>query len=237
MQTDLAAENTPNSKTEVRQAEISLFLDALSRWTDAKSKAAPIYKRGIATRNQIVEAARKVFVHLGYIDASVEDVLLEAGVSRATFYSHFRSKKAVFAAVVEEHVRGRLLQTNVTNQAKTGYREKVTETIERFLNNYLNTQDLSMVIEQVAHYDVDFRKIRLVIRDLFVDRIARGIRRQQASGHVDASVNARESATLILGMMTNTAQVEIGWKKRKPTPELIEMMTEFWCAGIGWTES
>lgn len=235
MQTEIA-EAAPESKSEVRQAEIAMFLDALSRWTDAKSKAAPVYKRGINTRSQIVEAARRAFVRMGYIDTSVEDVLLEAGISRATFYSHFRSKKAVFASVLEEHVRGRLSQTNVTNQSKADYREKVTETIERFVNNYTNTQDLSMVIEQVAHYDEDFRVIRLVIRDLFVDRIARGIRRQQASGNVEEELNAREAATLILSMMTNIAQVEIGWKKRKPTAELIEMMTNFWCSGIGWTE-
>lgn len=229
-------ETTPVEKGEARQAEIALFLDALSRWTDAKSKAEPVYKRGINTRTQIVEAARRVFVSMGYIDTSVEDVLLEAGISRATFYSHFRSKKAVFASVVEAHVRGRLSQTNVTNLGSSDYRQKVTETIERFLNNYSNTQDLSLVIEQVAHYDPDFRNIRLVIRDLFVDRIARGIRRQQAVGSVAPEVNARESATLILSMMTNIAQVEIGWKKRKPTPELIELMTNFWCLGIGWNE-
>ena len=233
MQTEAPVEADSGTKNEARQAEVALFLDALSRWTDVKSKAAPIYKRGINTRAQIVGASRSVFVRLGYIDSSVEDLLLEAGISRATFYSHFRSKKAVFAAVVEEHVRGRLSQTNVTNVDKSDYRARVTETIERFVNNYTNTQDLSMVIEQVAHYDEDFRTIRLVIRDLFVDRIARGIRRQQTAGNVPEDLNARESATLILAMMTNIAQVEIGWKKRRPTPELLEMMTNFWCAGIG----
>ncbi|MGJ3402300.1 TetR/AcrR family transcriptional regulator [Glutamicibacter sp. Je.9.36] len=236
MQTEAVEEQAPPSRSEVRQAEIALFLDALNRWTDAKSKAAPVYKRGVNTRMQIIEAARRVFVRMGYIDTSVEDLLHEAGISRATFYSHFRSKKAVFASVVEEHVRGRLSQTNVTNVDKSDYRGKVTQTIERFMNNYTNTQDLSLVIEQVAHYDEEFRNIRLVIRDLFIDRIARGIRRQQAAGAVAESVNARDAATLVLSMMTNIAQVEIGWKKRKPTADLIEMMTNFWCAGIGWNE-
>jgi AcrR family transcriptional regulator len=236
MKTDSEQGLSLTPPTPVADAEMAFFLDALYRWTEVSSRPAPSYQRGVNTRAQIVEAARSAFVRIGYIDCSVEDILREANISRGTFYSHFRSKKAAFAAVVESHIRGRLSQTNVTNLDRTDYRGKVRATIERFFENYTDTQDFSMVIEQVAHYDPDFREIRLVIRDIFIDRITRGIRRQQQHGTVAPELNARNAAMLIMSMMTNVAQVEIGWKKHKPGADIIEMMTDFWCTGIGLTQ-
>ena len=55
-----------------------------------------------ARRQQLVDAARKVFARLGYHGASVEDVIREAGVARGTFYNYFPSKRAVFKGVVED---------------------------------------------------------------------------------------------------------------------------------------
>lgn len=217
--------------------DLNGFIEELQKWTDAAPKSAPVYQRGIETRNNIVNAARRAFIQIGYIDCSVEDILQEASISRGTFYSHFRSKKAVFAAVVEEHLSGRLNQTDVEDLKGLGYRERVRATVSRFLNNYSNTYDFSMVIEQAAHYDPAFRRIRLMIRDIFVRRIERGIVRQQSKGAVDASVDARTAATLILSMMTNTAQVEVGWRGRKPDDALIDTLVDFWCAGVGLTNT
>ena len=52
-------------------------------------------------REQILAAALKVFGRGGYHGTHVEHVIREAGVARGTFYLHFESKHAVFAALVE----------------------------------------------------------------------------------------------------------------------------------------
>jgi AcrR family transcriptional regulator len=49
----------------------------------------------------ILQAASEVFGRLGYVDARVEDILEAAGISRPTFYRHFKSKEGVFDAVDE----------------------------------------------------------------------------------------------------------------------------------------
>ena len=51
------------------------------------------------TRSRIIEAALEVFDRDGYATARVEDVAAGAGVSRATFYLHFRSKIDVVTAM------------------------------------------------------------------------------------------------------------------------------------------
>jgi AcrR family transcriptional regulator len=62
--------------------------------------------RGEATRQELVEAATRLFAERGYEDTSIEAVLGEAGVSRGALYHHFAGKEALFEAVLEEVERG-----------------------------------------------------------------------------------------------------------------------------------
>jgi len=52
-------------------------------------------------RESILFAGVRVFAAKGYHSASVEDVLREAGISRATFYAHFASKEDLFNVIVD----------------------------------------------------------------------------------------------------------------------------------------
>lgn len=230
---EATAVQNPTVDVSEQHPELRDFYDTLYRWTEAVPRSTPVHKRGLETRAHIVASARSAFVRLGYIDCTVEDILNEASISRGTFYSHFRSKKAVFAVAVEAHIVERINQTNVMNSGDSDYRDRVRATVSQFLENYANDQDFSMVIEQAAHEGTGFRVVRLVIRDIFVDRIARGIERQQKLGAASTEHSPAVLAMPILSMMTNVAQVEIGWRKREPNDELIETLTRFWCAGIG----
>jgi AcrR family transcriptional regulator len=57
--------------------------------------------RGQATREELVEAATRLFAAHGYEDTSIEAVLQETGVSRGALYHHFAGKESLFEAVVE----------------------------------------------------------------------------------------------------------------------------------------
>jgi AcrR family transcriptional regulator len=49
-------------------------------------------KKGDARRQGILRAAEKLFYMKGYENTSIQDVLLEAGISKGGFYHHFESK-------------------------------------------------------------------------------------------------------------------------------------------------
>lgn len=55
-------------------------------------------KKGDARRQEILRAAEKLFYLKGYEFTSVQDVLIEAGISKGGFYHHFESK----ASLIEE---------------------------------------------------------------------------------------------------------------------------------------
>lgn len=59
-------------------------------------------ERGKATRAQLVQDATRLFASRGYDGTSIETVLAESGVSRGSLYHHFKSKEALFLAVMED---------------------------------------------------------------------------------------------------------------------------------------
>jgi AcrR family transcriptional regulator len=66
------------------------------RMTRAESKAA--------TRTELLDAARRVFVERGYHGASLDLVAREAGYTKGAVYSAFGSKAHMFLAVYEREV-------------------------------------------------------------------------------------------------------------------------------------
>jgi AcrR family transcriptional regulator len=55
-----------------------------------------------ATRTALLEAARELFSDPGYAAVSTEEIVQAAGVTRGALYHHFRDKRDLFAAVVEQ---------------------------------------------------------------------------------------------------------------------------------------
>jgi AcrR family transcriptional regulator len=54
------------------------------------------------TRRVLLDVARRLFAERGYTAAPTEEVVRQAGVTRGALYYHFRDKRALFQAVVED---------------------------------------------------------------------------------------------------------------------------------------
>lgn len=53
------------------------------------------------TRRKLIDAAREVFAEKGYADATIDDVVENAGASRGTYYLYFRNKTEVLGELIE----------------------------------------------------------------------------------------------------------------------------------------
>jgi AcrR family transcriptional regulator len=69
---------------------------------DTKTPAVIGSGRPRSKKEQIVQAAIKVFLENGYAGTSMNRVAAEADVIKATIYSHFKDKEELFAAIIEE---------------------------------------------------------------------------------------------------------------------------------------
>lgn len=74
------------------------------------------------TRDQLLDAATRVFARRGLHRTSVEDVSEEAGFSRGALYSNFKSKEDLFLALWEERIerRRRELRDAIENAGDPG---------------------------------------------------------------------------------------------------------------------
>src|SRR5438874_10218546 len=62
-------------------------------------------RRSAETRQQILDAAYRVFVRTGCGAASVDESIAESDVSKGALYHHFNGKEAIFQALLADHVR------------------------------------------------------------------------------------------------------------------------------------
>jgi len=60
------------------------------------------------TRRVLLDVARRVFADHGYTGTGTEEVVRQAGVTRGALYYHFRDKRDLFRAVVED-LQGEIL--------------------------------------------------------------------------------------------------------------------------------
>jgi AcrR family transcriptional regulator len=57
-----------------------------------------------ARRQQLIDAATRVFARQGYAAVDVAAIVAEAGVTRGTFYLYFPTKRDVFVAAIEQYL-------------------------------------------------------------------------------------------------------------------------------------
>lgn len=55
----------------------------------------PVLKRGIETKEKIINAAWTLFAEKGYFKTNAKDIATEAGVATGSFYAYFNNKKEV----------------------------------------------------------------------------------------------------------------------------------------------
>jgi AcrR family transcriptional regulator len=77
-------------------------------------------------RRRIFEGMAAALAYHGYEDTKVTDVVELAGLSRATFYEHFRGRGACFAAAYEDGVERLTLAIEAAMQGKRGWSRQVS---------------------------------------------------------------------------------------------------------------
>jgi AcrR family transcriptional regulator len=70
----------------------------------AKAFAQRKQGRSTATRQELIDAARRIFARDGFEAARLQDIAAAMGKTRGAFYSHFQDKEDVFFAIFEEDI-------------------------------------------------------------------------------------------------------------------------------------
>jgi AcrR family transcriptional regulator len=86
-------------------------------------------ERQAQTRQELLDAAARVFVKRGLTGSSIEEISAEAGYTRGAFYSNFRSKNELFVELLHDRVYARYAE--MTQEGLEGRPPTLHETGER----------------------------------------------------------------------------------------------------------
>lgn len=88
-------------------------------------------ERQAQTRQDLLDAAARVFVKRGFTGSSVEEISAEAGYTRGAFYSNFRSKNELFVELLHDRVYARYTAMAEEGLQEPGHGPTLRETGER----------------------------------------------------------------------------------------------------------
>lgn len=94
-------------------------------------------ERALATRSELIAAARAVFTRDGFESARIEDIAAKAGKTRGAFYANFSDKEDVFFGIFEEDMMRDQEKIIAALSAATDPEEKI-DTMARHLSELLD---------------------------------------------------------------------------------------------------
>src|ERR671920_1727181 len=158
-----------------------------------------------ARREQILEAATRVFAEKGFRRATTRDVARTAGVSEGTIYNYFKNKDALLMAILD--------RLNETERRAEDFEEGMATDFRGFLEEYLRRR-MSMIWENRKVFRVVLSEmlVNAELRELYLRQVIEptmriaeeNFRSRMEQGEVrqtDASLAVRSVAGAVLGVL------------------------------------
>jgi AcrR family transcriptional regulator len=193
----------------------------------------PVTTKGRERRTEILRAARTVFEQRGFLDTRVADIVAFADVAQGTFYTYFDSKEAVFIEVAQQVVDVMMDDLHTEYIHEMDPVERIRRANVRFVEAFRPNAVILGLIEQVGTFTPEMRRLRLALRESFVDRTARGIRRMQADGIADPGIDPVMLSEVLGAMVDETCYVWFVLGKNYDAEAVIDSLTTVWARAIG----
>jgi len=189
-------------------------------------------RRGRQSRAALLDAAAVIFGRDGFLNARIGDIAAEAGLSHGSFYTYFDSKEAIFREIIDA-LRDDMIRPVERRQASDDPYELVLRTNEHFIEVYKRNAALMATLEQVSTFDPEIARYRADMRKGYVERNARAIRRWQAEGLADPSIDARHAATALGAMVDRLVYIWLVQGEDLDEQLTLETLTRLWIQGLG----
>ena len=171
--------------------------------------------RGEATRRDLVDAGRELFVDKGYFNTSIGDLVALSGVgTRGAFYHHFKDKAELFRAVFEEVEQDLTLRSLASPPAGDDPWEKLSRGLHSFLESALEPEvqrimllDGPVVLGWQTLRAIEEANSIALINEMVREAIAEGVIDEQPVGELTHMlVAALEEASLLVAHAAKPAK-------------------------------
>jgi len=155
------------------------------------------------TRDQILDAAERLFATRGFARATIKRIGQEAGVNSALLYYYFGDKEKLYRAVLERLVRGLVGRTvrGLDTEGAPQDRLRALVTVQAEVLG-ANPNFAKLLVRELTDYDARHavEQIRLVASTTF-RRLCDLIREGQASGAFRPDLDPRHAAISVIAQV------------------------------------
>ncbi len=166
--------------------------------------------------DKILSAALTVFHERGFHDSGTQDIVTLAGVSKGSFYNHFKSKDALGLAVLEHYWESHQTSLKLLRASN----QKPLQRIETYFRS-VAYDDKGCLIgnfsSELSGTDA-FRERLSKVFTLWIDEIATCI----SDGQEDGTIRNDESATTLAEFVTTSYEGSILKAKVDRDPNVLE---------------
>jgi TetR/AcrR family transcriptional regulator, transcriptional repressor for nem operon len=196
--------------------------------TMARSLVKRRFRDPDATRDKLLQAAFEEIYRRGFQAASLDTILAKAGVTKGALYHHFPDKAALGYAVVDEVVRGLLLERWGVTAPPSGDPISTLQRILRGRADGVTRREVELgcplnnLAQEMSPLDQRFRRGINATFDLWSESVAKDLERGQKEGTVRRDADARKVAAFIVASIEGS----FGLAKGAQSPELLRSNLE-----------
>lgn len=154
-------------------------------------------------RQQILTVARDVFARRGYHQTTIDDIALQAGVARGTFYLYFEDKRAIFSDLIDRFASQLTMAIVriVTDDPSRPVMAQVRENIRAIIGTCLMERSMTKILfTDAVGIDPAFDRKLFAFYDTVVQLLAESLKDGQALGIVEEG-EPRVLAYLTIGAL------------------------------------
>lgn len=206
----------------------------------APSALAARTERGQRTRASLVGAAKRVFERDGFLNARISEIAKTAKVAHGTFYTYFTSKEEIFREVIVGVQADLLAMPSKPNPTgRPDGRKSPEEPVagiaaanRAYVDAYRRNARLMGLLEQVATFNDDLRRMRLDMRRAFITRSGQAIARWQVEGLADPEIDPWYAANALCNMVDRFVYTWLVLGEEFETEKTIATLTRLWAQSL-----
>jgi AcrR family transcriptional regulator len=185
------------------------------------------------TRDKLLKAAFEEIYRRGFQAASLDTILARAGVTKGALYHHFPDKASLGYAVVDEVVKGLLLERWGVLESPSD--DPVT-TLQRILRRRaasLTPREVELgcplnnLAQEMSPLDQRFRRGVNATFDIWTDAVAKELERGQAEGTVRREVDAGKIAAFVVASIEGSFGLAKGAQSAAMLRSNLEVLSSF----------
>jgi TetR/AcrR family transcriptional regulator, transcriptional repressor for nem operon len=185
------------------------------------------------TRDKLLKAAFEEIYRRGFQASSLDTILAKAGVSKGALYHHFADKASLGYAVVDEVVKGLLLERWGVLEPPAGDPVTALQRILRRRATSLTTREVELgcplnnLAQEMSPLDQRFRRGVNATYDIWTEAVAKDLARGQAEGTVRKNVDARKIAGFVVASIEGSFGLAKGAQSAAMLRSNLEVLSSF----------